>query len=166
MISKRCWVKVEWLNKNSDCPRILEVTEGYDSTELKRSLESHSCNEVVQIYDYQPVQQYLILAISRPPKEEPEPYLMLILSKTLILGNDNMYIMHVFPPVIQNEEIFEIVRTSCFRHAYEVNGTLYFVENRRRNSILKTLLGIFSAYSSNVTNDEINLSLVMHSFEN
>ena len=147
-------IKIEWLYKPDDVPRIMEVDEStvFDE-EFIRAIESCSQNKVAKVYFYEPTPQYLILSLTNFLKNGTStPTLILTLSPTLIENAPCANaVLKIFGLCPENELIYDAVRSTVEGYWEEKDNSLIFSESYinkegEQFSFLQLLLGIITSY--------------------
>ena len=147
-------IKIEWLYKPDDVPRIMEVDEStvFDE-EFIRAIESCSQNKVAKVYFYEPKPQYLILSLTNFLKSGTSiPALILTLSPTLIENAPCANaVLKIFGLCPENELVYDAVRSTVEGYWEEKDNSLIFSESSvnkegEQFSFLQLLLGIITSY--------------------
>ena len=147
-------IKIEWLYKPDDVPRIMEVDEStiFDE-EFIRAIESCSQNKVANVHFYEPKPQYLILSLTNILKSGTSiPTLILTLSPTLTENDGSANaVLKIFGLCQENELVFDSVRSN-FEGCWEEQGnSLFFLESTENEegekfSFLQLLIDIITSY--------------------
>ena len=147
-------IKIEWLYKPDDVPRIMEVDEStvFDE-EFIMAIESCSKNKVSNVYFYEPKPQYLILSLTYLLKNGNSiPALILTLSPTITENDASANaILKIFGLCPENELIYDAVRSTVEGYWEEKYNSLVFSESSvskegEQFSFLQLLLGIITSY--------------------
>jgi hypothetical protein len=147
-------IKIDWLYKPDDIPRLMEVDEStvFDE-EFIRAIESSSKNKVAKVYFYEPKPQYLILSLTNFLKNGTStPTLILTLSPTLIENAPCANaVLKIFGLCPENELVYDAVRSTVEGYWEEKDNSLVFSESSvskegEQFSFLKLLLGIITSY--------------------
>lgn len=155
-------IKIDWLYKPDDVPRLMEVDETtvFDE-EFIRAIESCSQNKVAKVYFYEPKPQYLILSLTNFLKNGTSiPALILTLSPTLT-ENDPCAnaILKIFGLCPENELIYDAVRSTVEGYWEEKDNSLIFSESSVNKegehfSFLKLLLDIITCCQIHAVENE------------
>lgn len=147
-------IKIDWLFKPDDVPRIMEVDEStiFDE-EFIRAIESCSQNKVAKVYFYEPRPQYLILSLTNLLKHGTSiPSLILTLSPSLTENDDSANaVLKICGLCPENELVYDAVR-STFEGCWEEQGySLIFTETTENEegehfSFLQLLIDIITSY--------------------
>jgi len=147
-------IKIEWLYKPDDVPRIMEVDEStvFDE-EFIRAIESCSHNKVAKVYFYEPKPQYLILSLTNLLRHGTSiPSLILSISPTLTENDASANaVLKIFGLCPENELVYDAVRSTAEGYWEEKDNSLIFTESsvnkeEERFSFLQLLLGIITSY--------------------
>ena len=157
------YVKIQWQGDEGDLPRIMELDNTIEITELKEIIEAKAKNRVLQISEYTPEPLYLILYVGM--REKRKGYtntLFLHLSPTCSEKyEESLAMIKNFGKFTECEHIYDIIR--CTLHDYivseEDNTTMYFEEfvidcRGQFISILQALVGIFQCFDSSISNKD------------
>ena len=167
-------IKIEWLYKPDDVPRIMVVDEStvFDD-EFIRAIESCSQNKVSNVYFYEPKPQYLILSLTNCLMSGTSiPSLILTLSPTLTENDASANaVLKIFGLCQENELVFDAVR-STFEGCWEEHGnSLLFLESTENEegekfSFLQLLLGIITSYQLYAVENETQFNDLKIFWEN
>lgn len=155
-------IKIEWLYKPDDVPRIMEVDETtvFDE-EFIRAIESCSQNKVANVYFYEPQPQYLILSLTNLLKNGTSiPAIILTLTPTLIENDCSANaVLKIYGLCQENELVYDSVRSTFEGYWTEQDYSLFFTEyasNREGEqiSILELLFNIIITYQVQITESD------------
>jgi hypothetical protein len=155
-------IRIEWLYKPDDVPRLMTVDEStiFDE-ELIRAIESCSQNKVANVYFYEPQPQYLILSLTNLLKNGTSiPAIILTLTPTLIENDCSANaVLKIFGLCPENELVYDIVRSTFEGYWEEQDYSLFFTEfainqEGKQISILELLFNILITYQVQITESD------------
>ena len=157
------YVKIKWEKDAGDLPRIMELDENIENAELKEIIEAKAENRVLNITDYTPKPQYLILYVGMSIKRHGfANTLFLCLTPTCTEKyGDSLAMLKNFGKHKECELIYDAIRRTLNNFIVNEEGdhTLYFEEFVRdcrgeSVSILTILIGIFQSFTYHISDED------------